>query len=617
MARLGQLLHLLVVASLLAGLPVGAAETNSEDPPPKRVLVVYENESTLFAVREISRGILDTLEQSAPGQFEIYSEYMDAVRFPGAGAIARFREDLIAKYSDLPLDTVITVGPDALQFMLDNREDIAPSAPIVFSAITQSTARDISGVSDVGGVISHFDAEKTIELALRLQPDASRIVVMTGSSNFDRSWQDSARHDLQKFESDLEIDYVSGLTIAGFKDAAARLSKNTILLILTVFEDADGYKFIPRDAAAEIAPASGAPAYAVYSSFLGTGIVGGFMETFESVGRDAANLAIQVMLGGVESPPTVRSTGTPIVDWRQLRRWAIDEALLPPGTRLRYYEPTLWQQYRWEILAILAVVLLQSATIAALIVQDRRRRRIKEELALGRLELARLSRVTQLGELSGALAHEITQPLTSILANAEVGARLMSDDPIDANEVKEIFDDIISDDKRAAAVIAQLRQMMRKGEVDLEVVDLNRAVTGTMALAKSELVARQTSVDVQRDPNELPVRANLAQLQQVILNLVLNAADAMSDLPPPDRSIVVETCTREDGAREVIVSDRGPGIAPEMRDKLFQPFITTKPEGLGLGLAICRTIAQAHGGTLKFDERASRGARIVLSLPAP
>lgn len=615
--RRNLLLLVLIVTPLFTGLLSARAGATSDTAPSKRVLVINQNGSALFSSRELSRGIIETLEDRRPDEFEIYTEFMDTVRFPGPENTERLREIMVARYGDLPLDAVIAVGPEALLFMLDNRSEIAPSAPIVFAAITEGSSRRASEFPDVGGVISHFDPEKTIELARRLQPGAKRIVVMTGSAEFDRSWEETARKELKIFEPGVEIEYVSGLTIDGFKRAAADLSDDAILLILTIFTDADGRQFVPRDAAAQIVSTSGAPAYAVYSSYIGTGIVGGFMETFESVGRQAAEIAVQLMLGEVAVPPTVSSTGAPVVDWRQLERWGIDEALLPPGTQLQFYEPTLWQRYWWQILAIAAVVLLQSGTIAALVIQDRRRRRIKEELALERLELARLSRVSQLGELTGALAHELTQPLTSILANAEVGARLLDDDTPDMREVREIFGDIIADDKRAASVIAQLRQMMRKGHVALEAVDLNRAVAATMALAKSELVARQTRVDLRRDRSQIPLRANLPQIQQVILNLLLNAADVMSDLPPSGRRIVVETRVRDDGWRELGISDNGPGVPLEKMDEMFKPFFTTKPDGLGLGLAICRTIAQAHGGTLLFDDRHTGGARIVLALPSP
>lgn len=290
--------------------------------------------------------------------------------------------------------------------------------------------------------------------------------------------------------------------------------------------------------------------------------------------------------------------------------------MIPEGTRILNYEPTAWERYRLQILIALTVIAAQTMTIGALLVQDRRRRRLEEALSTERLELAHLSRRSQLGELSGALAHELAQPLTSILANAEAGQRLAMADAFDRTEVKEIFDDIIADDKRAASVIAQLRSMMLKGDASLEVLDLNEAVRTTVTLASAELMARRTEVTVIESPGEERVKANLVQLQQVILNLLLNAADAMETMPTKQRKVEISVRRREDGTRELAVSDKGPGVPPEMRNEVFKPFVSTKKTGLGLGLAICRSIIEAQGGKLFFDDSVERGARAVIALPA-
>jgi C4-dicarboxylate-specific signal transduction histidine kinase len=349
---------------------------------------------------------------------------------------------------------------------------------------------------------------------------------------------------------------------------------------------------------------------------VGLGTVGGKVESFETIGEDVAGLVLEAIAGKVTPHKLVSSMARPVVDWRQMMRWGFDRSLLPEGSQILNYHASVWEEYRAEIVAIVAVIALQSATIAALIVQYRRRRRITDELALERLELAHLSRVNQLGELSGAFAHELNQPLTSILANAEAGSRLLLADSDDRQELKAILDDIIADDKRASAIIGQLRNLMIKGEAKLDTMDLNSAVEATIALANSELLARQTKVHLDLEQGEIRVRGNLAQLQQLMLNLLFNAADAMSHLSTADRRVDIETRKRDDGSCVVAVTDRGPGLAPELRANVFRPFVSTKEQGLGLGLAICRSIALAHGGTLAFDDGRSGGARVVLTLPA-
>ena len=615
MVRFRPILAALSLAFWLSAVLSVATATDGTVDAVKRVLVVYENETTLPAAMEVAQGLYRGLDERLPTGFEIYSDYLDTVRFPGPDRERRLVDDMAAKYAGISLDAVMAVGPGALQFMLDNRSRIAAGVPLIFGAINDARLKGATFPPDVRGVVSHFDVVKTLDLARQLQPDAKKVVVLTGSADFDRGWATIAHEVLGGYQPHIEVEYLSGLSLEGFKEKAHDLPADVILLILTVFQDAEGKKFIPRNAAEEIAKASGAPAYGVYSTYVGLGVVGGFVETFESVGEDMAALAQQVMLGTASGPQMIRSTGRPLVDWRQMKRWGIDVAQLPPDAELAFYEPSVWERYRTEILATLAVIILQAGTIARLIAQGRRRRRVEQELTLERLELAHLSRTSQLGELSGAFAHELNQPLTSILANAEAGTRLLEKNPPDTPELKEIFGDIIVDDKRAAGVIAQLRRLMVKGETKLDRMNLNEAVTATIALARSELVARQTKLEFHYEQPELPVRGNLAQLQQVILNLVMNATDAMSHLAPSERRIVIGTRKRDDGFRELAISDRGAGLSPEMMAKAFTPFVSTKANGLGLGLAICRSIVQAHGGTLQFDTHKSDGARIVLALP--
>jgi signal transduction histidine kinase len=583
---------------------------------PTRVLMLYENESTLPAAMEVAHGLDTSMRTNMPAKREVYSEYLDTVRFSDPANGKRLADYLISKYAGIGFDVVLAVGPGALQFALDNRARMGSSAPIVFGGVSDKTFQSRKLPSDIVGVVSHFDVRKTIDLAVTLQPEATSIVVMTGSSNFDKSWEETARLALADSYGGIPVTYISGLTLERFKDVARRLSRNTILLVLTIFQDGDGRKFVPRDSAEEVAAVSGAPVYTVYSTYVGAGILGGYVGTFDAIGKQMGALAAQVSRGDFSGPQVSFVQDGPVVDWLQVVRWNIDAELIPANAAIQNFSMPPWRRYRVEILTMLAVIALQSATIVGLFVQTRRKARLRSELALERLELSYLSRTSQLGELSGALAHELNQPLTSILANAEAGSRLLDIAPLDKQELREILDDIILDDRRAATVITQLRSLMIRGETTLEPMDLNHAVSTTLTLARSELLTRQTSVDTMLDMPDVPVSGNLGQLQQVLLNLILNAADAMSHMPSNLREIRIETRNRDEERCELTVTDCGEGISTERQSEVFKPFVSTKKSSLGLGLAICRSIAQAHGGTLVFDKQFKGGARVVLTLPS-
>ena len=241
-------------------------------------------------------------------------------------------------------------------------------------------------------------------------------------------------------------------------------------------------------------------------------------------------------------------------------------------------------------------------------------KRAQHEAQHNRLELARASRMTMLGEIAVSLAHELNQPLAAILNNAQAAERLIATDRATLLDTREILGDIASDSQRAGQVIWRLRELLAQSVPERAPLSLNQLVHDVEPLLRSELLTRQTtwSVDLAED---LPdARGDRIQILQVLLNLVLNGMDAMNDLPPEERRLSIQT-RQEDGTVRVSVRDTGVGIAPEHAAKLFEPFFTTKPSGLGMGLRICASIVTAHGGRIWADSSCGRGAVFHFTLP--
>lgn len=228
-----------------------------------------------------------------------------------------------------------------------------------------------------------------------------------------------------------------------------------------------------------------------------------------------------------------------------------------------------------------------------------------------RQQLAHLSRAAVLGELSGAFAHELTQPLTSILGNAEAALQILEREEGIPADVMEMLRDIIRDDVRAAEVIQRLRSMLSRGEIQRQPTDLNQVIRDVLTLAHSDLITRNVSVAMNLSPHAVLVLADAVQLQQVVLNLVVNACEAMSDSPMSERRLSIATRSIDEGrAVECVVCDRGGGIPSDQLERIFQPFVTTKKHGLGLGLGICRSIIEAHGGRLWAANAPAGGAEL-------
>jgi PAS domain S-box-containing protein len=244
------------------------------------------------------------------------------------------------------------------------------------------------------------------------------------------------------------------------------------------------------------------------------------------------------------------------------------------------------------------------------------RLRMQHELATARREMERLMRANMLGELVSGLAHELNQPLTAVLSNAQAAQRLLDSGRLEQRELKEILSDIVRDDRRASEVIARIRSMVRKDEVQREPMQINQAVQVVTGLLQGELEAQIVSLSLALAPDLPVVVANQVEIQQVVMNLMLNAIRAVEGLPKEQRRIRVET-THRDRTVKLVVEDSGSGITDDVAVQMFEPFFTTKPTGIGMGLAICQRIVDAHGGRIWVARRDTGCTRMAVQLPLP
>ena len=230
--------------------------------------------------------------------------------------------------------------------------------------------------------------------------------------------------------------------------------------------------------------------------------------------------------------------------------------------------------------------------------------------------LARVDRASSLGQLTGSIAHELNQPLTGILSNAQAAELMIRSGQTDGGELTEVMADIVADTKRAGAVIRNLRDLYREQVGEFKLLDLNSIIQETTRLLRGEIVVRHVMLTMDNDPGELEVLGNRVQIQQVIVNLVINAIQAVQDFERGLRRVRIKT-TRRGGEISVWVQDRGPGIDTDRVEQIFQPLATWKPGGTGMGLAISNAIILAHGGRMTAENRPGGGASVGFTLPVP
>jgi signal transduction histidine kinase/integral membrane sensor domain MASE1 len=268
---------------------------------------------------------------------------------------------------------------------------------------------------------------------------------------------------------------------------------------------------------------------------------------------------------------------------------------------------------RWFVLSAVPLRRPEGGAVAAH-VDVTERRRAEDEARRSREELAHFLRVSTVGELTTSLAHELNQPLTAILANAQAAQFTLASGG-DASELPEILDDIVEEDKRAGEVIRRLREMLRKREPAHERLDLNALAADVVRLVAGDAALRNVAIRLDLAQEPLPLSGDRIQIQQVLLNLLLNAMDAMEARPAPERLVVVATARAAEGAVDLSVSDTGTGLDDGAAVRIFEPFYTTKPSGMGMGLSIARSIVEAHGGRIWGRNNAGPGATFMLTLP--
>ena len=272
------------------------------------------------------------------------------------------------------------------------------------------------------------------------------------------------------------------------------------------------------------------------------------------------------------------------------------------------------ERYSWPIALITTVILLQAGLILALL-REHRRRKVSEVQSRQRTaELARVMRFSTAGELTASIAHEINQPLGSILINAETAQSILTSPSPDIAELNEIVGDIVRDDRRASEVIRRMKSLLKKAPFELKNLDLNDVARETVEFLSSLAVARKVELTSVITPDALPILGDRIQLQQVILNLVVNGIDARKDNSSENRIISIRT-SRVEKFAQLSLSDRGPGIPEDKLKEVFEPFFTSKAEGMGMGLSIARTIIEAHNGLISAKNWDHGGATFRIRLP--
>jgi PAS domain S-box-containing protein len=958
----------------------------------KAVLVLYGDRLSIPAMKATEQGLMAGLSRGQPEDLEIFSEYLDLGRFPAA----RYGDDLVrylhTRYAARKPDVVIGVGSSALGLAVAHRDELFPGVPIVFANVDLLETEEREMPPNVTGLPMAWDYQRTVELALQLQPETREIVCVGGAGTQEEQWNNEARKVLERLATRVRTRWLDKLPLQAILREVARLPLDSVVLYVPMRHDGAGMTVSPFEVAHQLTAASRVPVYGLSQSELEEGIIGGALLDFSEMGQKTAGLALRVLAG--EMPPALTppdpATNRLFINWDALKKWHVSEGRIPAAATVRYRGPGLWERHRRLILTAGSILGLQSLLIVWLVVQGSRRKRVErslreseermslaaeaanmgmwvwdvvrdevwmtdkgralfgfapatrldnatlisrvhpedravrsaalkraietrgeyvmeyrvllpngtprwigarghcmdvgdkkytrlvgvsmdvtarkqaedalresearframadtapvmiwmsgsdklctffnkgwldftgrplqQELGNGwaegvhredfdhclevyvnsfearqpftmeyrlrrwdgeyrwvldngaprfasdgtflgyigsclditdrkqaqerfrlaveaspngivlvnadghivlanvcveklfgyrrqeligqavellvperfrgkhlahragfhaapasrsmgagqelfarrkdgtefpveigispiqspegtlvlsvivditerkqaeaearqhRAEVAHLSRLAIMGEMAGSLAHELNQPLGAIVTNVGAALRFLERDNLSGEKLREILQDIAADGKRAGDVIRTVKGIGRKEAGARRLLQLNEVITEVLRLVRSDALAHDCTVLTELHPAPPKVEANLVQLQEVFLNLILNAFEASKDVPRAQRRVIVRTEPDGDSAVRASVRDFGTGLPPDLPERIFDRFFSTKLEGMGIGLFIARSIVAAHGGTLFAENAEGGGAQFCVRLPA-
>lgn len=602
-----------LVAVLLAATTVAWSQ---DLPPPKRVLMLYGHDPNAPGAVAFTNELRAAVLAGSPTRVVFYNELLDLDRFPENARREELVDYIVEKYRGFSFDAILTDGTRALKFAIERLSARFPGVPVVYGLAFEPEVDFSALPENVTGRHHRLPFAATLELARALQPDAQRVVLVGGSSPTDSLLLPTAVRDMTPLLGGMQLVVWQDWTYASLLQSLRTLPPRTITILSGFSRDRSGQHFNSGDLIASVTRWASAPVYGIARNWVGDGVVGGVTMDFGDDGLHTGRLLLQVLdraSAGLPLPPSEVARPAQVVDWRALQRWGLSESRLPPGTEVLFRTPTVWERFRTLILAIAAVVALQSALIASLLLERRRRSRALRLVEESKDQLAHIGRVATVGELTAAIAHELRQPLAAIRAHAEAGAMLLDRTPSDSSEAREVFRDIISDDLRAVEVLDHMRALLRAGDSVAAPVDLNEVCERAEELLVQDAARRGVQLRLSLEPKLPPVIGDAVQLQQVVLNLALNAMDA-AQASPRAREVVLGTSAGS-GEVEIFVRDTGPGLSPEVRARIFEPFFSTKAQGLGMGLAIVRTIVEKHRGRVLAENGDAGGAVFRARLP--
>jgi signal transduction histidine kinase len=615
--------RLFIICVALAAL--ASVAMGQDSAAKKRVLVLYWDTKDFPGNISFDQGFQAGMRSETSSGWEIFSEYLDSTRFPGERQTDLLHDYLRQKYAAQKIDVVVATPDPSLEFLLKHRSDLFSDSPIVFIVVKRPPTEVLESGSGLTGIIRANTHRKTLDLALRLHPETEEVFVISGTPEHDKRFETVSREELAGYDKRVRITYLTDLPVSELVNRVKDLPQRSLILYVWQRSAVESEKSLQTAQILEkLRQSASVPIYGMGSRNVGIGLIGGYVQDSERNGLEAAEVVRRILNGTrAQDIPVDSASSVPTFDWRELKRFGISESSLPKDSIILFREFTLWEQYRWRIVGVVALLIIQTSLITVLLFERWRRRRAKEALQQLNAELetridartaALNAKSRELESFAYSVAHDLKAPLRGIdgyicLLLEEYAQKLDGEgrnflQTIQGatDEMNQLIDDLLSYSR------------FERWELKSDRIELAPIVNSLVEEKRREPTERP--IDFVVDVNGATINADVNGLTQSLRNYLDNAIKFSSNVPEPR----IEVGSKESTASCVLwVRDNGIGFDMKHHDRIFDLFKrldgTADYPGTGVGLAIVRKAMERMGGRAWAESEPGHGATFYLEIP--
>jgi signal transduction histidine kinase/ABC-type uncharacterized transport system substrate-binding protein len=599
---------------------IGSEDKNTNS---KNILILFSLVPTTPAYRIILEGLSEKLTKEFGDSYTLNIEYLETERYPKEAYPKEKFDKYNRKYKDVNLDLMICVGINIVSTVKENADDHLLNLPAIvldydFSAYGRPFEFQVKGQTT--SIKLNMDINRTIQEALKIFPNTSSIYFITGTSRTDNLLLEVSKEAAKNMNNNIKTSFVTDQSMDDLLKIVHKLPENSLIFVTSFNSDINLVPYYNTEAVRLISKSANAPVFTYTDMGFGEGSLGGYIISFRKTGHLLGETSVKILKG--TDPNSIKISDKDyydyLLDWRELKKWNLLKLEKQKnGYTVLYKDMTFYGEHKVFVFWGIIFLFLQSYLIVTLFHLYRKQKQMTRhivETERRQMDIISEDRILRIGMMTASLSHELNQPLTSILSTAQAGVRFIKSEKADFELLKDILNNIVEDDKRAASVLASIRSLMKLEKREKISVNLNNLIIEVSELYKSKAIELNCKLYLKLTEVPVFVIADSIQIQQVILNFISNASQSIEETADKINTIYI-TEKVEDDYVSVYVRDYGKGIDESIKDTLFDPFITSHKENSGVGLAINRLIiVEEHQGKIGARNMPDRGAEFSFSL---